>query len=449
MQKIIGITIGPILETMEDSKKISEIANASLFFSRIMYDFLSDVSDKGYEIITPYFDKEEARSLLPDRAILRGKESENSLEEIEKIYKSILEKYHLQGIKEYLNFNIVETEEVKISEIFKNLDGIELIKNFPIQYKASDIKKWIQEYLYKFNPKKLDSTYSVDFQKYRAIICLDLDNMGKFSQKNISEIQDISKKIHEYIHELDKFIESKKEKNSPEGMILYSAGDDLLAILNPKYVFEFIQTACESLNRIFKDLSNPDLSVSFGIFICYEKYPIREAIGKAQQLLFGKAKNQKNAAAILIEKHSGQSCEMLLEKLILKEPAGNSFHKNDIYFQKLRNLIEDVFSNVDRNKEKNELLNTIIQKLYLHSFVLKEIIHFPERISYYLKEMFDKENNILEELKALLHYMGEDMKRDKDKKLDKDFDIEFNIKMEKVITFFKILKFYTDREGGR
>ena len=55
--KIIGITLGPILETISESRKIYEIANASAFFSTFMYEFLKKVADsKKYEIITPYFE---------------------------------------------------------------------------------------------------------------------------------------------------------------------------------------------------------------------------------------------------------------------------------------------------------------------------------------------------------------------------------------------------------
>ena len=60
--KIIGITLGPILETISESRKIYEIANASAFFSTFMYEFLKKVADsKKYEIITPYFKNRKFR----------------------------------------------------------------------------------------------------------------------------------------------------------------------------------------------------------------------------------------------------------------------------------------------------------------------------------------------------------------------------------------------------
>ena len=179
MTKIIGITLGPIVETISESRKIYEIANASAFFSTFMYEFLKKVTDsKKYEIITPYFKYEEKNKLYPDRAILKietSDENEKIVNEIEEFkdaaFNKFLEKIknfeakndiledleninkiikknenkdyedntekQIDLLKEYINFNTVlmnieKSEEIK--DIFSKLDGIELIKNFPIKY---------------------------------------------------------------------------------------------------------------------------------------------------------------------------------------------------------------------------------------------------------------------------------------------------------------------------
>ena len=94
--KIIGITLGPILETISESRKIYEIANASAFFSTFMYEFLKKVTDsKKYEIITPYFKYEEKNKLYPDRAILKIETSDKN----EKIYH--FDVYRLSDIEEF------------------------------------------------------------------------------------------------------------------------------------------------------------------------------------------------------------------------------------------------------------------------------------------------------------------------------------------------------------
>jgi hypothetical protein len=482
--KIIGITLGPILETISESRKIYEIANASAFFSTFMYEFLKKVADsKKYEIITPYFEYEEENKLYPDRAILKiensdenekivneieefkdaafnkflerikNSESKNDvLEDLEKIneivkknenkdYKYNREK-QIDLLKEYINFNTVlmnieKSEEIK--DIFSKLDGIELIKNFPIQYNEKEINEIIADSLSE-KIKLNENSFSVNENKYRAIISLDLDNRGKFSQKEIKKIKKVSEGIYKYISKLRNFIKSKEINRKSEGLVLYAAGDDILAILNPKYIFEFIKEACNSLKESFKEVieDNKELSVSFGIFICYEKNPIKESIEKAHDLLFYNAKklNEKNSAVILVQKHSGYSFEFVINDLV-KEIE---FNKDNIFFDKMNNYLKDYMES--KKVEKKELLNTIIQKVYMNDFIFKEIIKNPEQIRYFLDNLFDsnaKGNPLIRDLEELLIHIG---KENPERKKE-----EFEIKLEKVISYFKLIKFYEDRGG--
>ena len=479
--KIVGITLGPILETISESRKIYEIANASAFFSTFMYEFLKKVADsKKYEIITPYFEYEEENKLYPDRAILKiensdenekivneieefkdaafnkflerikNSESKNDvLEDLEKIneivkknenkeYKDNHEK-QIDLLKEYINFNTVlmDTEKnEEIKNIFSKLDGIELIKNFPIQYNEKEINEVIADSLSE-KIKLNENSFSVNENKYRAIISLDLDNMGKFSQKEIKKIKKVSEGIYKYISKLRNFIKLKEINGKSEGLVLYAAGDDILAILNPKYIFEFIKEACNSLKESFKEVieDNKKLSVSFGIFICYEKNPIKESIEKAHDLLFYNAKklNEKNSAVILVQKHSGYSFEFVINDLV-KEIE---FNKDNIFFDKMNNYLKDYMES--KKVEKKELLNTIIQKVYMNDFIFKEIIKNPEQIRYFLDNLFDSnkdKNTLIKDLYELLVYIGEENSEDK-----------FEMKLEKVISYFKLIKFYEDRGG--
>ena len=488
--KIVGITLGPILETISESRKIYEIANASAFFSTFMYEFLKKVNDsKKYEIITPYFNSEEENSkLYPDRAILKVKiekleeveeeeknkrvideieefkdaafnkfleriknsESKNDvLEDLEKIneivkknenkeYKDNHEK-QIDLLKEYINFNTVlmnVTKSEEIKDIFSKLDGIELIKNFPIQYNEKEINEIITNSLSE-KIKLNEESFLVNENNYRAIISLDLDNMGNFSQEEIEKIKDVSFKIHEYISKLEKFIKSKKVNGKSQGLVLYSAGDDILAILNPKYIFEFIEKACSYLKECFGD-ENKKLSVSFGIFVCYKKNPIKESIERAHELLFYNAKelSGKNSAVISVQKHSGQSFEFVINDLV-KEIE---FNKDNIFFDKMNNYLKDYMKG--KKVDKKELLNTIIQKVYMNNFVFKEIIQDSRQIGYFLDNLFDsnaKENPLIRDLEELLIHIG---KENPERKKE-----EFEIKLEKVISYFKLIKFYEDRGG--
>lgn len=448
MKKIVGITIGPIIETISESKKISEIANSSLFFSNIIYEFLVKAEGK-YNIITPSFKHIENKGerFYPDRVVLEAaeeKSDEEILNEVKEIYTEILKEENIEDLKGYVNFNIVvmKMEENEIKNIFKNLDGAELIKNFPISYKERVISKKIESYFedeiklkkdfnvnYSISSRKSEKKNDNSQEGYRAVLALDIDNMGKFSQNSITEIKDISKAIYEYIESLNKFL--KKDK---QGLVLYSAGDDILAVLNPKNIFEFIETACEELNSKFSKFNNKDLSVSLGIFICYAKYPIKEAINAAHSLLFGEAKSKKNSAALLFQKHSGQSFKIVINDLINKAKEGNSFNdKNEIFIK-----LKDIVNKAVNSKEKEiKLLNTIIQKVSLNSFILKEIISDEKRIGYYLENLFEEPKEtqpILKDLYELLVLIGKE-----DKEL-------FEENLEDVLSFFKIVKFYAGRE---
>lgn len=460
MAKIVGITIGPIIETISESKKIYEIANASGFFSNIIYEFLCKIKTDAYDIITPNFKESDKtknidEKFYPDRVVLKVKddkrEEKEILEDISDIYQSIVGSEKLQTLKDYINFNIIvkELEEGKEKKIFDYLDGVELIKNFSNGYETKDIIKRITEYLE--NKKTLNKKFNVNFGSdneneengYRAIIALDLDNMGKFSQNKLEETIKISEAIYKYIESLNNFI-SKKYDGKQEGLVLYSAGDDVLAILNPKHIFEFIEEACNKLNEIFGGFGNRELSVSFGIFICYAKYPIKEAIEKAHSLLFGKAKATKNTASILIEKHSGQSVEINFENLIDKKEG--KFNKNNKYFGYMKSNVSNEKNNSNDEENKDRLLNTIVQKVSRDEFIFKAIItgsyekdRKDKMIESYLSELFDAK----EEGKEQLGYLEGFLQSIEDKE-------KFSNEFSQILSFFRMLKFYVSRgKGGR
>lgn len=449
MKKIIGITIGPILETIYESKEIFQISGASLFFSTIMKGVLLSLLElkDDYTIITPSLEEEE--DFLPDRAVLEVK-NERSLKEnikdVEDIYYEILRKNDLEELKEYINFNIVgkELEEERVTEIFPALDGIELIKNFPNTFDFKRFHEVTKYYLGIRRERDYDKNLyyksNAETGAYKAIVALDIDNMSKFSQNDIKKIKKISKAISEYIGELKGYLEKKDE-----GFVIYSAGDDVLAILNPKNVIEFIKFACEKLNEIFKEFhnENKELSVSFGIFICYKKYPIKEAIEKAHYQLFEVAKNNKNSAALLVEKHSGQSFSLVLKELIKKENSENTFNENK-KFKIIQKNTEAIFNGED-NKSKNMLLNTIIQKISSNAFVFNCIISDKQKIKYYLNNLFELSNDVTEladnhPVKIIYDLFC--IMPNKDKKKIEEFERDLDTDILAVI---KLLKFYSGR----
>ena len=96
-------------------------------------------------------------------------------------------------------------KEENIKGIFSKLDGIELIKNFPIQYNEKVINEIIADSLSE-KIKLREDSFLVNENNYRAIISLDLDNMGKFSQREIKKIKKVSEGIYKYVLRLGNFI---------------------------------------------------------------------------------------------------------------------------------------------------------------------------------------------------------------------------------------------------
>ena len=74
----------------------------------------------------------------------------------------------------------------------------------------------------------------------------------------------------------------------------------------------------------------------------------------------------------------------------------------------------------------------------MNDFIFKEIIKNPEQIRYFLDNLFDsnaKGNPLIRDLEELLIHIGKENPERKKEEL------------EKVISYFKLIKFYEDRGG--
>ena len=118
-----------------------------------------------------------------------------------------------------------------------------------------------------------------------------------------------------------KYIEtSAKLVTEYGGAVIYGGGDDLLflaPVLSPDAKGEShdIWTLCRAIGRAFDEIfaasdAAPRPSVSIGVSIQNNKFPLYEAFDEAQAMLFGQAKHAgpaKNNIAVILRKHSGQS----------------------------------------------------------------------------------------------------------------------------------------------
>lgn len=154
---------------------------------------------------------------------------------------------------------------------------------------------------------------------YFAVVSADGDGMGKFLKQlhSSEEITAFSEACLQYSEKAAEMIARYG------GMTIYAGGDDLLFLAPLKGAAEEdakgenIFALCSRINREFQKIigkmnrgSAATPTVSFGISIQYEKYPLYEARENASALLFNVIKKEdrtKNSIAVNLQKHSGQS----------------------------------------------------------------------------------------------------------------------------------------------
>jgi len=359
MNKTIAMTLGPIIETISLGRKTSEIWAGSYLFSSLMRDILDKVRKKdGVEVIVPYVD-DDALFTTPnggigkfhDRFILRS--STISIEDINKIVDELLQKMaemmaeaitKRDGeqidkeqififLKSYIQPYMIETESDDIDYIYQLLDMLELHSpriegtNYMRKFIRRDVILKSKMAIEAFGEKPSfssipaiaaqeddrDIEISENFKnayRYIAIVHADGDNLGK-ALKAAGSATNLSKKL---------FIFGEKayiKLHNYGAQIIYIGGDDLLFFApvlhtDKRTIFNLIDEISEEFNQVFNGVT----TISFGVSITYYKYPLYEALEKSRDALFAKAKNYKgkDAVAISVQKHSGQSFEFIIGK---------------------------------------------------------------------------------------------------------------------------------------
>ena len=246
--------------------------------------------------------------------------------------------------------------------------------------------------------------------KYYAVVRSDGDRISKIIERlNTNQLRAFSRVCLQYCSEIASLV-----KKDYGGIAVYSGGDDLLAIMpvenhNKNTVFDFTKEANdlfiksfsenEDFKRVFagddEKLKNEydslckEISLSFGIFVSYYKYPLYEALERSAMLLFGKAKSVRNCTAFILQKHAGQSEGLLIpnndmpemtdflkkcvdntsfeldEKVIL-----SSLHKIELFGsmfnyaegESLKNLFENTFDSY--SQKTNVFLQTELYKFF-------------------------------------------------------------------------------------
>ncbi|MEE1518172.1 MAG: type III-B CRISPR-associated protein Cas10/Cmr2 [Lachnospiraceae bacterium] len=373
-KRYIGITIGPIFDTICDATSPAALWFSSFFFSNItksICDKLSSSKELGEVIIySPYYNKEisldDGVGKFHDRIICSITQYKKDVLDdiITNVKKDMIQAFPLEKLEirkeqvemflnDYLQILYVVKEDIQqvncVLELSPYLDAIELMRTIPkngsinifhrmfmgdcsnsnrnLYIKESKLFKGVKN-----NPlvgvagniKSIedianDKVDGLKYQKYFAVVSVDGDNMGGILQnlRSDEEILEFSKLCLEYAENASKII---KEYG---GMTIYAGGDDLLFLAPVQHKEKNIFNLCNEINNAFdifskkygeiidNNCSKP--TVSIGISIQYYKHPLYEAINCARELLWRAKENGKNRIVIDLRKHSGQSIETIIK----------------------------------------------------------------------------------------------------------------------------------------
>lgn len=407
-KKYIGITIGPIFNTINLTSSPAALWAASYLFSLVSKTICEKLVENGVaesDIVTPYYKKDDeifnrndGIGLFHDRIIFKSdrfelsefnkvkNEAVSTVSEIYGIDKAYLDEYIMIASAEFEADNpimesgkILDSLELAVPYVYKEefnpvlalFSGSENSKNDAI--KAMEIVTNFDNFQLKKNSGSLKSLPDIvhtgdGFKKYKyyAIVRSDGDNMSEIikSLDNDEQIREFSRDCLNYCSEVAKLV---SEYN---GVTIYSGGDDLLAILpceskSAKTPFDFVADANGAFKSAFEKYNKPT-SLSFGITMAYYKFPLYEALSDSADLLFKIAKQKKNGVAVRLQKHAGQS-----EGLFVSNSSLNEFinlqkiiseDKNDILVSALHKvaMFKDLF-----NASKDEIT---VENIFKNTF---------------------------------------------------------------------------------
>ena len=435
--KYIALTLGPITRTIEMAENTRSLWAASYLFSYLgkkiiqpfkenifLLPYISDGMKKDKEDM--FFNTYKGAGVFPDRYIFKaekgdfdklskhvgtvihdlavcmheeinGKETnekkkETAENEIEDYLKKYLKVYFFEK-----DFNIQDEKVIKES-CEKSLALLEMQDS--IVPKVDDSKLFLKRLFDRVTGSflakdaglgggfptiaKISSGDNVEkpkhpYQRYIAIVKADGDSMGDAFEK-ASDANKLSKALFDFNKDAVNII------NSYNGLPVYIGGDDLL-FFAPVYaeekkqsLFSLLQDLDEAFHANIKTtklVKHPTLS--YGVSITYYKYPMFEALSRADELLKrAKAgKSLKNNIVFSVQKHSGQTRAALLHK-------GNTETQ-----KKFNELINDYMSKTTETDDK-KMLSSIMHGLREKEFLLSVAIKNENTLKNYFDNNFNE-----------------------------------------------------------
>lgn len=416
MSKYLGITIGPIFDTIDEAVSPAGLWFASMLFSDISELLCGELRDKfkDCKILSPLNTQpnENMYGTYPDRIIVSLKESQTFSESklkllINEVIKEVVDlvKYKdkdvSEFIKEYLQINYVifDSDNTSIGKIQKvaneKLNAIEWMKKIPRKnniftplfrgdsdekrhenikntklvkdHKVAESVLCIQNNKdYSFKSIEDICKVNPEFKKsrYYAIVYADVDSLEDTLStiENEEQMQKLSDLRSRFISKTTDFI------NEFGGITIYAGGDDLF-FLSPvesrkgENIIKLCRKILSYLTMTFSKGMGKKFTMSFGVSIQYKKYPLYEAINNARHLLFDVCKaydengnkklESRNSMAISFQKHSGTTLQIRIS--------------ND--------EIKDVVEQLEKNNTnvKDIGINSVIKALEYHKPLINKI----------------------------------------------------------------------------
>lgn len=377
MRSYVGITIGPIGDAIGDARTPAALWFASNLFSDITRRICEAISgEDGFQdvkIYSPYYSEDiktdDGVGKFHDRIIFSTTDFEHGKMRniIKQIKSDTIRNFPNEkpGEKDFLQ-NYIQIHYIvkmknpmedknSVLEFSPYLDAMELMKTFPrddsvnpimrlFLGEANNRNKYIKDsplftkVKEETNQLKKDNnriwtigeiaskhvTEALKRKHYYAVVSADGDGMGKFLEKLSDDmVTDFSKSCLDYDEEAAKLI------GNYGGMTIYAGGDDLLFLTPVMTDKGDVFGLCNQIQNLFRkeicsvdDFKGIDVipTVSFGISIQYEKYPLYEALNSSRKLLalakkdgdFQNTDCKKNNMVIELQKHSGQSLSLLV-----------------------------------------------------------------------------------------------------------------------------------------
>ncbi len=445
----LGLTIGPIVRTLQSVRRTNDLWAASYLFSYIMKQIVKALRQE-HTFLIPYvkdeslFKEDLGVGLFPDRFILSSDESQ--LVAVKQLADKTLAKFLndvdpsvLAWAKDYFKLYVVEiketSEKAAVLTLGQLLDVAEMQPTFPHGSDDAALARFIsktiekgekgillkdafgddpnkipmiteiatrgligtsthKESLYKSIiykegekdsdiMKLLKQTFNDHFKtyhKYMAIIFADGDRIGETIQSlKEGEFDKFSKCLFDFGQEAKKII------NDYQGTPVYIGGDDLLMfapVVNGKN--EHILDLVQELNTAFKKAFigfEVKPTLSFGVSIAYYKYPLRESLKTAIDLIYEgknrfdiedkKSPYHKNALCLRVMKHSGSFYDV-------RVPLGSDFST----------LMSEILKGMSDNPKK--FLNSVTYNLRSSAKLFEVIGNDRTRLANYFANNYDE-----------------------------------------------------------